>query len=686
MANARPVLRSARVTLIFLFLLPFGFNASSQVQKKYWIYFIDKGPSVPAPSSSEPALNHLTPRALKRRGKVLPPGRLVDLQDLPLCGEYLQAVRDAGGVLANQSRWLNAASFYLTSDLVDPVSRFPFVTRVEPVVAFRARKEKPSDPSEAAPSPRVSTSIDYGSSLTQVQAINATALHDLGITGAGVLVGMLDSGFRWRVHEALRTRHVIAEHDFIFNDSNTANEEADDPGQDTHGTLTMSVLGGYMPGKLIGPAFNSEFILGKTEDIRSETPVEEDNWAAGLEWMESQGVDVVSSSLGYNTFDDGSGYTWAHGDFNGRTSVTALAAVRAARLGVVVCDAMGNERNGDGVTGTMLTPADADSILSVGAVTFGNQLASFSSTGPTNDGRTKPDVVTPGVQVFSARVPDSYWLQQGTSLATPLAAGSAALVLSARPELSPLQVRDALRSTARPILDSVRYPANPNNFTGWGLVSAFDAALSFGPVFGNTPGIAVVDSESVITSTVISAKGIVPNSVALHYSGAVDRSSFSIGMTLDSAMFYPTSGRYRVVVPRQLRGTLVQFTIAASDSAGNSYQSPAPSTGSVWHFRYGLEGVRKDPVLPRLFSLAQNFPNPFNGSTIVEFDMPAAEVADLRVYDVLGRLVAVLASGVQQAGYGHAVQFDARDLPSGVYFYRLSAPGFVSTRKMMLVR
>jgi hypothetical protein len=686
MANARPVLRSARALLILSFLLPFFLQASSQAQKKYWVYFIDKGPSISLPSASDPALSHLTPRALNRRSKVLPPGMLVDIQDMPLSRSYLEAIRNAGGLLANESRWLNAASFYLAPELVDPVSRLPFVKRVSPVASLRARTEELPGGEDLSPALRVQASIDYGQSLTQVQTINATALHNLGITGSGVLVGMLDSGFRWRVHEALRTRHVIAEYDFIFKDSVTANQDGDTPDQDVHGTLTMSVLGGYMPGRLVGPAFNSDFILGKTEDIRSESRVEEDNWAAGLEWMEGKGVDVVSSSLGYNTFDDGTGYTWDHGDFNGRTSVTAIAAGRAARLGVVVCDAMGNEGNGDGTTGTMLTPADADSIVSVGAVTFGIRLATFSSTGPTNDGRTKPDIVTPGVQVYCARVPNSYWTQQGTSLATPLAAASAALILSARPEVTPVQVLDALRSTARPVLDSIRYPSSPNNFTGWGLVNAFDAALSFGPVFSNVPGIAVVDSESVVSSTVISAKGIIPASVTLHYTGAVNRESGSIGMTLDSAMFYPTSGRYRATLPQQLRGTIVQFTIDAADSSGGRYQSPAPATRSVWRTRYGLPGVKKDPVLPRFFSLAQNYPNPFNSTTVIEFDMPVADVADIRVYDLLGRQVAVVSHGFEQAGTGHTVLFNAGNLPSGVYFYRLTTPRFVATQKMMLIR
>ncbi len=678
MPNASRLIRISSRTAFVLLLLPCTSRSDTPPARKYWVYFVDKG------RTSD--LSHITRRALQRRSKVLPPGELVDLQDLPVAAGYIRAVRDAGGVPARESRWLNAASFFMTQDIVGRVSHFPFVLRVAPVAAFRSRREPVPRPANARPPAPSSMGVDYGESFTQISAIDVPPLHEIGVTGSGVLVGMLDSGFRWRVHEALRTRHVIAEHDFVFNDDTTANQPGDDPGQDTHGTLTMSVLGGYKPGILVGPAFDAAFILGKTEDIRSETEVEEDNWAAGIEWMEAQGVDVVSSSLGYNAFDDGSGYSWANGDFNGRTSVTAKAAARAGRLGVVVCDAMGNELNGDGVTGTMLTPADADSIVSVGAVTFDGVLAGFSSTGPTNDGRTKPDVSAPGVHVLCALVPDSYGYQQGTSLATPLAAGSAALVLSARPELTPIQVRDALRATARPLTENPRFPSSPNNFTGWGLVDAFKAALYFGPVFGSSPRVSVEDSGSVVTATVISSAGLLAGGVVLHYTAASDGASSTVAMTLDSSMFFPTSGRYRARIPLQERGTLVQFSMQASDSAGNSYQSPPPSAATVWHLRYGIPGISKDPLIPRSFSLAQNFPNPFNSQTIIEYDLASAENVTIRVYDALGRQVAVFDQGYQQAGYSHTVAFDGRDLASGVYYYRLTTPAQSATRKMLLVR
>lgn len=691
------------ITLILL-LIAFPASSSSQSKAKYWVYFIDKGPMLPASGTLSKssyaytqALQYVQSRAIARRAKVLSPNSLIDAGDLPLNEPYIRRVQVLGGVLSQKIRWMNAASFVLTPEQVKTVARLPFVTKVEKVVVLSRRDEELSNDQEV-PSFWKPVSLDYGPSLTQLQLINIPALHDAGISGHDVLVGMLDSGFRWRAHEALQSRSVVAEHDFIFNDDTTANQAGDTPSQDAHGTLTMSTLGGYKPGQLIGPAFDAEFILGKTEYIPTETRIEEDNWAAGIEWMESQGADVVSSSLGYNVFDPpDSGYSWDRGDFNGRTTVTAQAALRAARLGVVVCTAMGNEGNGDGVIGTMLTPADADSIVSVGAVTSSRTLASFSSTGPTNDGRTKPDVVTQGVSVYCAVVPGpaTYSNVNGTSLATPLAAGSTALVLSARPELTPVQVRDALRNTATPITEPARFPQSPNNFTGWGLVNAFDAVLSFGPILSDEPTVSVVDSTSVVSMFVVSKFGVRTDSVILFYAIDTSPQFTPLTMQLDSAAFFSTSGRYTVTIPQLAVGTPVRFHVDAVDSAGNTYSSPAPIRNSLWTLRYGEPGVQSTPVtpvppvLPQGYALHPNYPNPFNAGTFITFDLPRSEHVTIRVYSVLGQLVATLLDGNQTAGVADSrspIVFDGIDLPSGVYFYRITTPSFTATRKMVLLR
>lgn len=694
---------TAAVVIVFLSLMSPA-PLRSQSATKYWVYFNDKGPSV----ASFGTLNKLTPayreaarfvqpRALARRAKVRPRSELIDAADVAVYQPYIQGVVAAGGVLRQQSRWLNAASFILSSDATAIVSRLPFVKSITPVAVFFGKNESRGMGSKLGRLIKTAE-LDYGPSLDQLAMIHVPELHSLGITGNGVIVGMLDSGFRWRAQESLQTRHVIAEHDFLNNRDSTSNGPGDDVAQDFHGTLTMSVLGGYKPGQLIGAAYDVDFILAKTELIYpslfadTDSIREEDMWAVGIEWMESLGVDVVSSSLGYNDFVDTTSYTWAHGDFNGRTTVSARAAVRAAELGVLVCDAMGNEGNGDGITGTMLTPGDADSILSVGAVDFSRQLAYFSSTGPTNDGRIKPDIVAPGVGVYGADIlpsDTSYVYEQGTSLSTPLTAGSAALLLSARPELTAMQARDALRNNADTI-DVSDYPTRPNNFTGWGLVNPWKALLSIGPFFSNKPQIISTDSTTKVSICVVSKFGLLPNGVTLHYGIVpIDTATITLTMRLDSAMYFPTSGRYSVALPHQPHGTLVSVSIDAVDSAGKSYWSPSPAIGGPWEFRYGDTGVQGGSTLPSAYRLYQNYPNPFNPGTVIVYDLPRTEHVTLKVYNVLGQLVATLVDEVQSAGDAKSrppVVFDGTNLSSGVYFYRLTTAGFVTTKKMLLLR
>ncbi len=669
---------------------PFGVDPPPV--QKYWIRFSDKAalsdqtlPLAPGSDLYKRAAAGLTPRALARRAKVLPAASLVTVADLPVEPSYIDAVRRAGGTIVQVSKWMNAVSALLDSTARKEVASLPFVELVEPVKSFaRVPWEKSFAP---LPVRRQTESFDYGNSLLQLQMVGVPPLHTLGITGRGVLIGMLDTGFRWRVHDALKTRTVVGEYDFIFHDNNTANEAVDAADQDLHGTLTMSIVGGYDPGTLVGAAFDASFILGKTEDVRSETRIEEDNWAAGIEWMEGRGVDVVSSSLGYNIFDDGTGYTWANGDFNGRTSVTARAAVRAAELGVVVCNAMGNEFNGDGVTGTMLTPADADSIISVGATDLSRALEPFSSTGPTNDGRIKPDLVAPGGRGMVVAIPpNDYSIGfQGTSLATPLVAGAAALLLSVRPELTPIQVRDALRAAADTV-DAAAFPVRPNNFTGWGLTDAFAAALSFGPIFSNQPSVSVVGGGNDVDIDVCSAFGIRPDSVLLHYAPGRSKIFATVTMALDSSMIYPTSGRYRIHLPSLSPDTLVRFSIEAVDSAGNRYQSPASITGKTWELHYGMPGVHISPTIPPGYALYQNYPNPFNGWTTIEFDLPRDEVVTLDLYNITGAHVATLVSGMTEAGTRLSARLNASDFASGIYFYRLRTPSVSITRKLIILR
>ncbi|MEO8169129.1 MAG: S8 family serine peptidase, partial [bacterium] len=315
------------------------------------------------------------------------------------------------------------------------------------------------------------SNIDYGLSYSQLNQINVPAVHATGNYGQGVIVGSFDNGVRLLNHEAfdtLRTR-LIATYDFV---DHKVSVTPNNPGEGfgAHGVATLSAMGGYKPGQLIGPAFGASFIIARTENDSSETPLEEDNWVAAIEWAESLGVDVTSTSLGYLTYDPPySSWTWQNMD--GKTTVITRAADMAVSKGVVVVNSAGN--NGFNAThNTLNAPADGDSVLSIGALTIDGERAGFSSVGPTlsTPPRIKPDVMAQGLLVRSAHTanPTEYAYAQGTSLSCPLAAGVAALLIHANPTASAVEIMNAMRQTAS-------RASSPDREYGWGVINAMDA-------------------------------------------------------------------------------------------------------------------------------------------------------------------------------------------------------------------
>jgi subtilisin family serine protease len=237
-----------------------------------------------------------------------------------------------------------------------------------------------------------------------------------------------------------------------------------DRGEGSHGTSTLSTLGGFMDGQLVGPAFRATFILAKTEDTTRETPVEEDNWAAAAEWAEALGADVISSSLGYLDFDPGF-VSYTPADMNGTTAISTRAAELAAARGVVVVNSAGNSGLNP-LHNTLGAPADGAHVLAIAAVTSTGERASFSSVGPSSDGRIKPDVAAQGqaVKVAGSRA-GQYNFSNGTSFSCPLTAGVVALILQAHPDYSVDQVLRVIRSTAK-------NAQTPDNLLGYGIVDA----------------------------------------------------------------------------------------------------------------------------------------------------------------------------------------------------------------------
>lgn len=667
--------------LIVLLCVLFTLFASAQEKpQKYWIYFTSKENLVLSKFSSLRETSQLTgisERALQRRAKVLQ--QIVTQEDLPVSPIFLSALTERGITIQNSSRWFNAATAYLTNAQRDQLQTLPFIKSIELVVTF-TRKELPKTEiaQQNLSKQTASQKYNYGSSATQMTRINAIAVHNIGISGRGVLVGMLDTGFRWKNHEAMNRLNVIAEYDFIQKDNSTANEGNDRSDQDNHGTSTMSLVGGFKDSVLVSPAFNANFILGKTEYVPSETNVEEDNWIAAVEWMELQGVDIVSSSLGYNEFDAGQ-KSYVYADMNGATTTITKGAVIAMRKGVVVVNAMGNEAQ---TTWHFLTaPADADSIVSVGAVSTNGTVASFSSVGPTSDGRTKPDVSAQGVSVVAAvpSVSKSSYTSGfgGTSAATPSVAGVAAMILSAHPELTPVQVRDALRTTAG--------NSKPNNETGWGIVNAYAAVLKNGMVVSTDPEIALTtDSNYSVDMFVISTSVVKKDSVRLFYSYDYGSTFTSLKMTLLEIVDSVTnSGKYSAVIPKF--SVTPRFYVRAVDATNISRTSPYKAPIELYDAKTGTTDVKPEKSVPTIFALDQNFPNPFNPATNIRYHLPHAGVVTLKVYNVLGKEIATLVSGAQTIG-SYAVAFNGAGLASGIYFYRLQADNFIETKKMVLLK
>ena len=455
-----------RKTILFFFF-EFLLSANPQINENFlraglrsgsfyraWIFFNDKTESESTPDNVfQKTLDNLDNRTRMRRSKVRH-FSLVDNRDIPVLPDYIDEIKYTGVIIRTVSKWLNAVSVSGTIEQLRSISDFPFVKKIDPV--YGGKRKSPVQKSLLKSSTEPGRS-DYGPSYNQLDQINVIAAHEAGYTGAGVRVLMLDTGY-YTDHEAIHEEQVIAEWDFINNDGETQNEEGDHDSQHNHGTYTLSALGGRFDGELYGPAYEAEFLLAKTEDVSQEVPIEEDQYVAGLEWGESLGADIASSSLGYIDW-------YELEDLDGMTAVTTIAVNTAIENGMVVVTAVGNSG-----AGGIVVPADAENVIACGAVDSDGNIASFSSQGPTADGRIKPEVCALGVSTYCAGVnsTSAYRYENGSSLATPLVAGAAACVLQAHPDWIPQQVREALMMTASD-------PENPDNQYGWGIIDVIEA-------------------------------------------------------------------------------------------------------------------------------------------------------------------------------------------------------------------
>ncbi len=428
---------------------------------KYYIQFTDKDDS---PFSVNDPSEYLSQRAIERRALHNIP---IDVRDLPVNPQYLQAVRDAGAAILNPTKWLNGVTIETSNPaVIEAIAALPFVQGVmkSPVIPSGSN-EKPFFMHEyfdvEAPAGDIIMKdvsfYDYGNAYNQIGMIGGDQIHELGYRGQGIVIGVLDSGFdnadELAIFDSLwNDQRVLATRDFVSGGPITFNKHY-------HGTMVLSTMAGNLPGTLVGTAPEASYLLLRTEDAGSEYLIEEYNWVSGAEYADSAGANVLNTSLGYSTFDEAS-QNHTYEDMDGNTTPITIGADIAASKGLIVVNSAGN--SGGSSWYYITAPADGDSVFTIGAVNAMGIPASFSSHGPTFDGRIKPNVVAQGEGTYVASPDGSFFFGNGTSFSSPVIAGMMACLLQGNPDMNNMELINAVQ-------ESGSLAGSPDNTMGYGI-------------------------------------------------------------------------------------------------------------------------------------------------------------------------------------------------------------------------
>lgn len=440
-----------RIYLAVIFLL-FTFRAFSQDEAPaYWIGFTDKYNNNYSISQAE---DFLSQRALSRRASQ---GIDIDSTDLPVSTVYLDSLSNLGLDIRYSSKWLNGAVITSSDeDLLDTITNISFIRETEFIRMAIYTKDKKG---------KEDNYYDYGFSENQISMVNGHILHNQGFRGGGIMIAVLDAGFYnmpelsgfdniFSENRILATRDYVDMNDQVYSHS-------------SHGKSVMSILAGQVDGQLVGAAPEADFLLIRTEDADSEQRIEEYNWAAGAEYADSLGADIINVSLGYKEFDLQQ-WTYDNTDTDGQTAPISIAASMAGQKGIVVSISAGNSGNNpDPFIGV---PADADSVLTIGAVDSAGNYAYLSSRGYSADGRVKPDVVAQGQDTYYQGYDNNISYGSGTSYSSPIIAGMAACLWQANPEMTNMEIIQAIKLSAS-------HFNNPTDTLGYGIPDFGEANL-----------------------------------------------------------------------------------------------------------------------------------------------------------------------------------------------------------------
>ncbi len=446
---------------LLLFSLGIHFSMAQSTSGKYWIEFNDKNGS---PFSIKNPSAYLSQKSIERRNKQ---NIAISISDLPVNPGYINQVKSLGVTIVNQSKWFNAITVSSSdTNTINLIKALSFVKNVKKIEESQIKKAPTkfdlesgtmSVSSEKSGRSTLTDILDYGVSFFQANQIGVDCLHNLGYQGQGMTIAVLDAGFLdvniLPAFDSLRMNNqLLGCRDFVIGDTLVFEDFP-------HGMMVLSCMVGNLPGKIVGTAPKAKYWLLRTEDAATESISEEMNWLIGAEFADSVGADIINSSLGYNYFDN-SADNHSYADLDGNTTIVTKAADWAASKGILVVAAGGN--SGGPPWYKITAPGDADSILTVGAVDSAGFIASFSSRGPTFDGRIKPNTVARGLQTVVANTGGDITATSGTSLASPVTAGAVACLWQANPTATNMEVLYAIEQSSSQF-------SFPDSIKGYGI-------------------------------------------------------------------------------------------------------------------------------------------------------------------------------------------------------------------------
>ena len=453
-----------RLFVLITLLLIVGVAYSQIAPDRYWVQFTDKNNT---PYSIDRPEEFLSERSIQRRIKY---GVALDEKDIPVNPSYIEAVENAGATILNPSKWLNGVTIETNSESVlNAIEKLPFVkkTRALHDEPLKQMIKNESFMYEMNAESVVDMDVvrgHYGKAQTQIELLNGIALHDMGYQGEGMWIGICDSGYEGAdVHDIFQNmrdeNRLLGTKDFVYKNGIVYSD-------DHHGTACLGLMAGYKPGTYVGTAPKASYFLCRTENINSENIIEEYNWVSAAEYMDSIGIDMISTSLGYISFDNPEA-SHAYSDFDGKTCIITIGAEIASSRGILCVAAAGNE--GDNDFPYVGGPGDGKNVLTVGGVKADGTRAGFSSIGPTYDGRIKPDVMSFAYAVTVASPGNNFYEGNGTSFAAPSLAGMLACYWQARRDAPEGKIREVIKKSSN------NY-SSPNNEYGYGIPD-FEKAL-----------------------------------------------------------------------------------------------------------------------------------------------------------------------------------------------------------------